>query len=60
MTKKRKVLAGAVPKPHDVAPHVSKRDREKARRAADAIKAMRKGATLGGLKIKDLINEGRR
>jgi prevent-host-death family protein len=35
-------------------------DRENARRAADAIIEMSKGATLGGLKIKDLINEGRR
>ncbi len=35
-------------------------DHEKARRAVEAIRAMRKGVTLGGLKIKDLINEGRR
>lgn len=35
-------------------------DREKARRAAEAIVEMSKGASLGGLKIKDLINEGRR
>ena len=35
------------------------RDVEKARRAAADIKKMRKGVTLGGLKIKDLINEGR-
>ncbi len=35
-------------------------DREKARRAAEEIIAMSKGMTLGGLKIKDLINEGRR
>lgn len=34
-------------------------DREEARRAVEAIKEMSKGATLGGLKIKDLINEGR-
>jgi prevent-host-death family protein len=34
-------------------------DREKARRAAAHIIEMSKGATLGGLKIKDLINEGR-
>jgi prevent-host-death family protein len=32
---------------------------ERAREAADAIRAMRKGVRLGGLKIKDLINEGR-
>ena len=36
------------------------RDREDARRAAEEILAMSKGATLGGLKIKDLIEEGRR
>lgn len=40
-------------------PEVAVRDVEKARRAAEDILAMRKGATLGGLKIKDLINEGR-
>ena len=31
-----------------------------ARAAAQAIRDMRKGATLGGLKIRDLIDEGRR
>ena len=35
-------------------------DREKARRAADGLRAARRGVTLGGLSIKDLINEGRR
>jgi prevent-host-death family protein len=35
-------------------------DREKARRAAENLIARAKGVTLGGLKIKDLINEGRR
>lgn len=34
-------------------------DRTKARRAADGILETRRGITLGGLKIKDLINEGR-
>jgi len=34
-------------------------DREKARTAAARIRARRRGVTLGGLKIKDLINEGR-
>ena len=33
--------------------------REKARAAAAAIRGMSEGATLGGLSIKDLINEGR-
>ena len=40
-------------------PEAAVRDVEKARRAAEDILAMSKGATLGGLKIKDLINEGR-
>lgn len=35
-------------------------DRDKARRAADGLRAASEGATLGGLSIKDLINEGRR
>ncbi len=34
--------------------------RAKARQAAANIIARRKGVTLGGLKIKDLINEGRK
>ena len=41
-------------------PDAGSRDVEKARRAAEEIKRMSKGVTLGGLKIKDLINEGRR
>ena len=35
------------------------RDIEAAREAAREIREMRKGVTLRGLKIKDLINEGR-
>ncbi len=38
---------------------IGSRDREAARAAAARIKARRKGMTLGGIKIKDLINEGR-
>ena len=34
-------------------------DQEKARRAVDGILEMSKGLSLGGLKIKDLISEGR-
>ena len=34
-------------------------DRAKARRAADGIIEARRGVTLGGIKIKDLVNEGR-
>jgi prevent-host-death family protein len=35
-------------------------NREAARAAAQHIREMSKGVTLGGLKMKDLINEGRR
>jgi prevent-host-death family protein len=34
-------------------------DREKARRAAAGLLEASRGVTLGGLKIKDLVNEGR-
>lgn len=34
-------------------------DRAKVRRAIDGILETRRGVTLGGLKIKDLVNEGR-
>lgn len=34
-------------------------DRDKARRAVQGILEVRRGVTLGGLKIKDLVNEGR-
>ncbi|MCO5057249.1 MAG: type II toxin-antitoxin system prevent-host-death family antitoxin [Rhizobiaceae bacterium] len=34
-------------------------DRERALKAAEAIRAMRGRATLGGTSIKDLIDEGR-
>lgn len=34
-------------------------DPERGRRAAQRIRARRKGVTLGGLAIKDLISEGR-
>lgn len=34
-------------------------DREKARRAAEGLRRVSQGATLGGLRIKDLVNEGR-
>lgn len=35
-------------------------DLQKARAAAASIRELRKGVTLGGLKIKDLVAEGRR
>ena len=34
-------------------------DRERARRAAEGLRAASKGITLGGLRIKDLVNDGR-
>ena len=34
-------------------------DAARVREAVAGIRAMRKGASLGGLKIKDLMNEGR-
>ncbi len=34
-------------------------NRERAREAASRIRARRRGTTLGGVIIKDLINEGR-
>lgn len=41
-------------------PAVGGVDREKARRAAESIRERRKGVTLGGISIKELINEGRK
>jgi Arc/MetJ-type ribon-helix-helix transcriptional regulator len=35
-------------------------DRKRARAAADRIRELRKGVSLRGLTIKDLVNEGRR
>jgi prevent-host-death family protein len=35
-------------------------DRESAKRTAAEIRKTRQGVTLGGLQIKDLINEGRK
>lgn len=43
-----------------IVPAVAGMDRTKARRAADGILATRRGVTLGGLPIKDLVGEGRR
>jgi prevent-host-death family protein len=52
ITRRGKVVARMVPP--DMA-----FDRERGRRAAARIREMRKGVTLGGLAIKDLIGEGR-
>ncbi len=35
-------------------------DREKAKRAAERLLELNKGVTLGGLTIRELINEGRK
>jgi prevent-host-death family protein len=52
ITRRGKVVARMVP------PNMAF-DRERGRRAAQRIREMRKGVTLGGLAIKDLISEGR-
>ena len=54
ITRRGKVVAKLVPPGAGIA------DRERARAAALLIRDMRRGVTLGGLKIKDLIAEGRR
>lgn len=41
-------------------PAVETGKREQARAAVEAIKEMRKGMTLGGVSIRELIDEGRR
>lgn len=41
-------------------PNVEAERRETAREAVEAIKEMRKGMSLGGLSIRELIDEGRR
>lgn len=53
ITRRGKVVARLVP------PSMAF-DRERGRRAAQRIREMRKGVTLGGLAMKDLISEGRR
>ncbi len=53
ITRRGKVVARLVPPDSPL-------DRERGRRAAQNIREMRKGISLGRLRIKDLINEGRR
>ena len=53
ITRRGKIVARLVP------PDTPGIDRKRARNAARGLRAMRKGVTLGGLKIKDLISEGR-
>ena len=52
ITRRGKVVARMVP------PSMAF-DRERGRRSAQRIREMRKGVTLGGLALKDLISEGR-
>jgi len=52
ITRHGKAVARLVPANHGF-------DRDKAKQAAQTLLAMRKGVTLGGLSIKDLVNEGR-
>jgi prevent-host-death family protein len=53
ITRRGKAIARLVP-------NASGFDREKAAQALARILARRVGVTLGGLKLKDLVNEGRR
>jgi prevent-host-death family protein len=55
ITRRGKAVARLIP-----VPAVPDFDREKARLAAEGLKALSKGLTLGDLTIKDLISEGRR
>jgi prevent-host-death family protein len=52
ITRRGRVVARLVPPLPAVDP-------EQARKAAAAIRAMSKGVTLGGLKLKNLVDEGR-
>lgn len=52
ITRRGKPVARLVKEPESL-------NRDAARAAAERIRARRKGVTLGGLKIKDLIEEGR-
>ena len=53
ITRRGKPVARLVPIGSDV-------DRAKARKAAEGLRAASKGQTLGGLSLKELVNEGRR
>jgi prevent-host-death family protein len=52
ITKRGVPVAKLVPATPDV-------DREKARRAAAGLRQASRGVTLGGIRIKDLVDEGR-
>jgi hypothetical protein len=51
------LLEDAVHIPEDV--HAPGFDKERARAACEGIRELRKGVTLGGLTIRELIDEGR-
>jgi prevent-host-death family protein len=52
ITRRGKAVARMVPPDTGI-------DRERSREAVRRIREMRKGVTLGGLRIRDLIDEGR-
>jgi prevent-host-death family protein len=52
ITRRGKAVARVIP-PGEII------DRERAHAAAARIQARRRGVTLGGIRIKDLVNEGR-
>jgi len=52
ITRRGKVVARLVPP-------AGTPDRERGRRAAQRIREMRRGVTLGGLSLKEMIGEGR-
>lgn len=59
ITRSGKAIARLLPPATDVAAAVAAADPARVREAIDGIREMSKGVTLGGLKIKDLIDEGR-
>lgn len=59
ITRSGKAVARLLPPTTDVAAAVAAADPARVREAIDGIREMSRGVTLGGLKIKDLINEGR-
>jgi hypothetical protein len=51
------LLENAAHVPADI--HAAAFDKERARAAGERIRELRKGVTLGGLTIRELIDEGR-
>lgn len=59
ITRSGRAVARLLPAATDVAAAVAAADPARVREAIDGIREMSRGVTLGGLKIKELINEGR-